>query len=237
MDIEVEGIIDVLVRSAESDADGLEHPPDAEELEGVATQAVGADHPDLGETTGASITDERTTTRSLLQRDGAGDAVILVMPEDDNTRFRRETAGQGGALVENGMAVTLFIGGDAGVGGDVANGIGQDDLQRDGKRSGRYEGSGGAGRSRRGGRREGVKPECAAAPPGQIQDLRGQDRPRRVELAQADNGCDAMPGRIALTFEATEIGGGDCERAVIEELADRLHRLADIAAELGGGMA
>ena len=38
-------------------------------------------------------------------------------------------------LVKDGMAVTLFIGGDAGISGDVANdGAGQDDLQRDGKR-------------------------------------------------------------------------------------------------------
>ena len=54
------------------------------------------------------------------------------MLEDQNTRFGRETAVEGGALVADGMAVTLFIGGDAGVGGDVANGIGQDDLQRKG---------------------------------------------------------------------------------------------------------
>ena len=54
------------------------------------------------------------------------------MPEDDNTRLGRQTAGQSGALVADGMAVTLLVGGDAGVGGDVANGIGQDDLQREG---------------------------------------------------------------------------------------------------------
>ena len=48
------------------------------------------------------------------------------------------------------MAVTLFVGGDAGVGGDGANGIGQDDLQRDkGERSGMYERSEGAEMSRR----------------------------------------------------------------------------------------
>ena len=41
------------------------------------------------------------------------------MLEDDNTRLGRQTAGQSGALVADGMAVTLFIGGDAGVGGDV----------------------------------------------------------------------------------------------------------------------
>ena len=57
------------------------------------------------------------------------------------------------------------------------------------------------------------------------------------ELAHADNAGDAMPGRIALTFEATEIGGGDCERAVIQELAHGLDRLADVATELGGGVA
>ena len=45
-----------------------------------------------------------------------------------------------------------------------------------------------------------------------------------------------MPGGIALTFESAEIGGGDGERAVIEELAHGLDRLADVTAELGGGV-
>ncbi len=53
-------------------------------------------------------------------------------------------------------------------------------------------------------------------------------RPREGGLAHADNGCDAMPGGIALTLESAEVGGGDSERAVIEELADGLHRLADV---------
>ena len=35
----------------------------------------------------------------------------------------------------------------------------------------------------------------------------------------------------------TEIGGGDGERAVVEELAHGLDRLADVATELGGGVA
>ena len=48
---------------------------------------------------------------------------------------------------------------------------------------------------------------------------------------------DAMPGGIALTLESAEVGGGDGERTVIEELAYGLDRLADIAAELGGGVA
>ena len=82
-----------------------------------------------------------------------------------------------------------------------------------------------------------VEGECATALPGQIQDLRGQDRPRRDELAHAEDVGDAMPGRITLTFEATEIGGGDGERAVVEELAHGLDRLADVTAELGGGVA
>ena len=56
-------------------------------------------------------------------------------------------------------------------------------------------------------------------------------------LAHADNAGDALPGGIALTFESAEVGGGDGERAVIEELADGLDRLADVAAELGGGVA
>ena len=46
-----------------------------------------------------------------------------------------------------------------------------------------------------------------------------------------------MPGGIALTFESAEVGGGDGERAVIEELAYGLDRLADVTAELGGGVA
>ena len=132
VDIEVEGIVDVLVGGAEGDADRLEHPPDAEQLEGVATEAVGADDPDLGETTGASVTDERTTTRPIFERDGTRDAVILVMLEDQNTRLGRQAARQGGALIENCLAVTLLVGGDAGIGGYVANGSGQDDLQRKG---------------------------------------------------------------------------------------------------------
>ena len=132
MDIEVEGIVDVLVGGAESDADGLEHPPDAEELEGVAAQTIGADHPDLGEAANTRITRKRAASRPIFERDGAGDAVILVMPEDDNTRLGTQTAGQGGALIEDGMAVTLLVGGDAGISGDAANGIGQDDLQSKG---------------------------------------------------------------------------------------------------------
>ena len=79
VDIEVEGIVDVLVGGAERDADGLEHPPDAEELECVATQAVGADHPDLGEAANTRITRKRAASRPVFERDGARDAVILVM--------------------------------------------------------------------------------------------------------------------------------------------------------------
>ena len=47
----------------------------------------------------------------------------------------------------------------------------------------------------------------------------------------------AMPGGIALTLESAKVSGGDSERAVVEELAHGLDRLADIAAELGGGVA
>ena len=46
-----------------------------------------------------------------------------------------------------------------------------------------------------------------------------------------------MPGGITLPFESAEVGGGDGERAVIEELAYGLDRLADVTAELGGGVA
>ena len=123
MDIEVEGIVDVLVGGAESDADGLEHPPDAEQLECVATQAVGADDPDLGEAANTRITRKRAASRPIFERDGTRDAVILVMLEDDKTRLRRQAAGQSRALIADGMAVTLFVGGDAGISGDVANGI------------------------------------------------------------------------------------------------------------------
>ena len=43
--------------------------------------------------------DKRAASRPIFERDSAGDTVILVMPEDENTRFRTQTAGQGGALV------------------------------------------------------------------------------------------------------------------------------------------
>ena len=69
MDIEVEGIVDVLVGGAERDADGLEHPPYAEKLEGVATEAIGADDPDLGEAAGTRITRKRAASRPLFERD------------------------------------------------------------------------------------------------------------------------------------------------------------------------
>ncbi len=143
VDIEGEGGLDILVGSAERDAEVLEESPYAKEFECVAAEAIGANDPDLAEMTSMRITDERATTRSLLQRDGSRDAVILVMLEDQNTRFGRETAVEGGALVADGMAVTLLVGGDAGVGGYGA-GVGQDDLQRKGKRSGMYERSEGA---------------------------------------------------------------------------------------------
>ena len=144
----------------------------------------------------------------------------------------RQTAGQGGALVADGMAVTLLVGGDAGVGGDVANGIGQDDLQSKGSWSGMYERSGGAERSRRGIRQE----EPGRSAQGSMRAPATGTLPE-VGLAHADNGGDAMPGGVALTFESAEVGGGDGERAVIEELAHRLDRLADVATELGGGVA
>ena len=46
-----------------------------------------------------------------------------------------------------------------------------------------------------------------------------------------------MPGGIALTLESAEVGCGDGERAVVEELAHRLDGLAYVAAELGGSVA
>ena len=56
------------------------------------------------------------------------------MPEDGKTWFGRQTAGESRALVADGMAVTLFIRGDAGVSGDAERmGPGIEDLQRTGK--------------------------------------------------------------------------------------------------------
>ena len=40
------------------------------------------------------------------------------MLEDQNTRLGTQTARQGGALIADGMAVALLVGGDAGIGGD-----------------------------------------------------------------------------------------------------------------------
>ena len=119
-----------------------------------------------------------------------------------------------------------------------------------------YERSGGAKRSRRtgipeegitqkdtdppvgrGGRQAHLEGECAAAPPEQILDVRGEERRGRVELAQAENVGDALPGGIALPFESAEVGGCNGKRAVVEELADGLYGLADVTAELGGGVA
>ena len=85
---------------------------------------------------GEARTGKRAATRPIFERDGTRDTVILVMLEDDKTRLRRQTARQSRALIEDGVAVTLFVGGDAGVGGDVANGIGQDDLQSKGVEAG-----------------------------------------------------------------------------------------------------
>ena len=144
MDIEVEGIVDVLVGGAERDADRLEHPPDAEEFECVAAQTIGAYDPDLGETTGARITRKRAASRPIFERDGTRDAVILVMLEDENTRLGTQTAGQSGALVEDGMAVTLIRRRRRGRMAMWVTGAGQDDLQRRGKLM--YERSEGAGR-------------------------------------------------------------------------------------------
>ena len=98
----------------------------------------------MGEAANTRITRKRAASRPIFERDGAGDAIVLVMPEDENTRLGTQTAGQRGALIADGMAVTLLVGGDAGVGGDVGDGAGQDDLQRDGKRSRMYERSEGA---------------------------------------------------------------------------------------------
>ena len=117
VDIEVEGIVDVLVGGAESDADRLEHPPDAEELERVAAETIGADDPDLGEVAGAGITRKGAASRPVFERNSARDAIVLVMLEDGKTWFGRQTAGQSRALIADRMTVTLFIGGDAGVSG------------------------------------------------------------------------------------------------------------------------
>ena len=72
VDIEVEGIVDVLVGGAEGDADGLEHPPDAEKLECVATQTIGADHPDW---------EKRPTRASRASARPAGRSSKGMVPE------------------------------------------------------------------------------------------------------------------------------------------------------------
>ena len=88
-------------------------------------ETIGADDPDLGETAGARITRKRAASRPIFERDSARDAIVLVMPEDGKTRFGRQAAGQSRALIADRMAVTLFVGGDAGVSGDVAMGSGK----------------------------------------------------------------------------------------------------------------
>ena len=115
MDIEVEGIVDVLVGGAERDADRLEHPSICGAARRRRDPGVGADHPDLGEAANTRITDKRAASRPIFERDSTRDAVILVMLKDREARFGRQAARQGGALVADGMAVTLLVGGDAGI--------------------------------------------------------------------------------------------------------------------------
>ena len=93
MDIEVEGIVDVLVRSAERDSDGLKDSPDAKELERVAAETIGADHPDLGEAAGTCITRKSAASRSIFERDSARHAIVLVMPEDQQDLVRKTDGG------------------------------------------------------------------------------------------------------------------------------------------------
>ena len=150
VDIEVEGIVDVLVGGAERDAESFEQVLQMRSSSNASRPSRSARTTQTWEKrpTRASR-DKRAASRSLSsQRDSTRDAVILVMLEDQNTRFGRETAVEGGALVADGMAVALLVGGDAGVGGYGA-GVGQDDLQEKGKRSAMYERSEGASRSRR----------------------------------------------------------------------------------------
>ena len=64
--------------------------------------------------------DKGTASRAIFERDSARDAIVLVMLEDENTRLGTQTAGQSRALIADGMAVTLLVGGDAGVSGDVS---------------------------------------------------------------------------------------------------------------------
>ena len=69
-------------------------------------------------------------------------------------------------------------------------------------------------------------------------------RPVRQETTPSAGRASSHPRTLATpcqaasrcTFESAEVGGCDGERAVIEELAYGLHRLADVAAELGGGV-
>ena len=92
----------------------------------------------------ASRTSGHNQPVAIFERDSARDAVVLVVSEDVEALLRTKAAVEGGALVADGMAVALLVGGDAGISGDVGDGAGRDDLQRDGERSGMYERSEGA---------------------------------------------------------------------------------------------
>src|SRR5664280_1369278 len=54
---------------------------------------------------------------------------------------------------------------------------------------------------------------------------------RRISL-HADRHCHIWPRPVRFALEATQVGGRDRERAVVEECADRLDRRAGIATEL-----
>ena len=78
VDIEVEGIVDVLVGGAESDSDGLKDSPDAKELERVAPRRS-ARTTHIWEKWPARASRARArASRSIFERDSARHSIVLV---------------------------------------------------------------------------------------------------------------------------------------------------------------
>ena len=129
MDFEVEGVLDVLVGGAEGDAEGLRRVSRCGAVRRQSRPSRSARTTQIWEKrpARASRTSAQPPGRSL-QRDGSRDAVVLVVLEDVETRFGRQTTFQGSVLIADGPAVTLLVGTDAGVGGDADDGIGHECL-------------------------------------------------------------------------------------------------------------
>src|SRR4051812_45801539 len=49
--------------------------------------------------------------------------------------------------------------------------------------------------------------------------------------SQADGGCDAIPGLVRRSLQPAQVDGGHCQIGVVEESADRFHRLPGVAPE------